>query len=114
MQTDKGTESEFKNKDFQNFLKSKKIYFFTTENPETKASIVERFQRSLKSRMWKYFTHHRTLRYLDVFSKLVNTYNHSYHRSIKRAPVSVTDQNEAKVSDFFFFFFFFFWKQEIE
>ena len=55
--------------------------------------------------MWKYFTHHRTLRYLDVFSKLVNAYNHLYHRSIKRAPVSVTDQNEAKVSEFFFFFF---------
>ena len=52
--------------------------------------------------MWKYFTHHRTLRYLDVFSKLVNAYNHSYHRSIKRAPVSVTVQNEAKVSEILF------------
>ena len=60
LQTNKGTE--FKNKDFQNFLKSRKIHIFTTENPETKASIVERFQRTLKSRMWKYFTHHRTLR----------------------------------------------------
>ena len=52
--------------------------------------------------MWKYFTHHRTLRYLDVLSKLVNAYNHSYHRSIKRAPVSVTVQNEAKVSEILF------------
>ena len=100
LQTDKGTE--FKNKDFQNFLKSKKIHFFTTENPETKASIVERFQRTLKSGMWIYFTHHRTLRYLDVLSKLVNPYNHSYHRSIKRAPVSVTVQNEAKISEILF------------
>ena len=52
--------------------------------------------------MWKYFTHHRTLRYLDVLSKLVNAYNHLYHRSIKRAPVSVTVQNEAKVSEILF------------
>ena len=44
LQKDKGTE--FKNKEFQNFLKTKKIHFFTTENPETKASIVERFQRT--------------------------------------------------------------------
>ena len=100
LQTDKGTE--FKNKDFQNFLKSKKIHFFTTENPETKASIVARFQRTLKSRMWKYFTHHLTLRYLDILSKLVNAYNHSYHRSIKHAPVSVTVQNETKVSEILF------------
>ena len=88
LQTDKGTE--FKNKEFQNFLKTKKIHFFTTENPETKASIVERFQRTLKTRMWKYFTHHRTLRYEDILPKLVHGYNHAYHRSIECAPVSVT------------------------
>ena len=41
LQTDKGTE--FKNKLFQQYLKKNKIRFFTTENPETKASIVERF-----------------------------------------------------------------------
>ena len=100
LQTDKGTE--FKNKHFQTFLKSKKIHFFTTENPETKASIVERFQRTLKSRMWKYFTHHRTLRYVDILSKLVEGYNHAYHRSIKRAPVSVTPKNEPQVSEILF------------
>lgn len=97
LQSDKGTE--FKNKNFQNFLKSKKIHFFTTENPETKASIVERFQRTLKSRMWKYFTHHRTLRYIDVLPKLVHGYNHAYHRSIKCAPASVTSKNEVVVSE---------------
>ena len=100
LQTDKGTE--FKNRDFQGFLKSKKIHFFTTENPETKASIVERFQRTLKSRMWKYFTHNRTLRYVDVLPKLVEVYNHAYHRSIKRAPVSVTKENEPQVSEILF------------
>ena len=88
LQTDKGTE--FKNKEFQNFLKTKKVHFFTTENPETKASIVERFQRTLKTRMWKYFTHHRTLRYVDILPKLLHGYNHAYRRSIKCAPVSVT------------------------
>ena len=77
LQTDK--ETEFKNKEFQNFLKTKKIHFFTTENSETKASIVERFQRTLKTRMWKYFTHHCTLRYVDILPKLIHGYNHAYH-----------------------------------
>ena len=86
-----------------NFIEIKeKIHFFTTENPETKASIVERFQRTLKSCMWKYFTHHRTLRYVDILSKLVEGYNHAYHRSIKRAPVSVTPKNEPQVSEILF------------
>ena len=77
---DKGTE--FRNKEFQNFLKTKKIHFLTTENPETKASIVKRFQRNLKTQKWKYFTDHRTLRYVDILPKLVLGYNHAYLRSI--------------------------------
>ena len=97
LQTDKG--KEFKNTHFQTFLKSRGIHFFTTENPETKASIVERFQRTLKTRMWKFFTHRRTLRYVDVLQMFVHGYNNAYHRSIKRAPASVNVHNEALVSE---------------
>ena len=87
-QTDKGTE--FLNQAFQKELKKRDIHFFTTENPETKASIVERFQRTLKERMWKYFTHQHTLKYIDVLPHLVQSYNQSYHRSIGRAHQEVT------------------------
>jgi hypothetical protein len=95
LQTDKGTE--FLNKKFQAFLRARSIHFFTTENPETKASIVERFQRTLKGRMWKYFYRRKTLKYVDVLSKLLEAYNESHHRSIGRAPVSVTAENETSV-----------------
>ena len=47
-QTDKGTE--FLNRNFQSFLKEKNIHSFTT-NSELKASVVERFNRTLKTRM---------------------------------------------------------------
>jgi hypothetical protein len=40
------------NRKFQTFLKKHNIRFFTTQN-ETKASIVERFNRTLKTKMWK-------------------------------------------------------------
>jgi hypothetical protein len=32
------------------------MHLFTTYNEETKASIVERLNRTLKTKMWKYFT----------------------------------------------------------
>ena len=96
LQTDKGRE--FKNKVFQSFLERKKIHFFTTENPETKASVVERFQRTLKTKMWKYFTHYQTRTYVDVLSSLVDAYNHSFHRSIQMTPSEVTPATESKVS----------------
>ena len=61
--TDKGTE--FINRQFQTFLKKHSIRFFTTYN-ETKASIVERFNRTLKTKMWKYIASFRNLQYVPV------------------------------------------------
>ena len=89
--TDKGTE--FINRQFQAFLKKHSIRFFTTYN-ETKASIVERFNRTLKTKMWKYFTANNTLKYVDILQKLVKSYNHSRHRSIGMRPVDVNKSNE--------------------
>ena len=93
IQSDQGRE--FTNKEFLRAFKF--IHFFTTRNAETKASIVERFQRTLKARMWRYFTRHKTRRYLDILPDLVYAYNHSYHRSIKRAPADVNASNVLQV-----------------
>lgn len=94
LQSDKG--SEFKNRIFQKFLKENDVRFFTTHN-ETKASVVERFNRTLKTKMWRYFTHKRTYRYVDVLDQLLHSYNHTYHSSIKRAPTDVNLSNESDV-----------------
>ena len=48
LQNDKGTE--FLKRNFQSFLKEKNIHFFTT-NSELKASVVERFNHTLKTHM---------------------------------------------------------------
>ena len=69
LQTDKGTE--FLNRNFQSFLKEKSIHFFTT-NSELKASVVERFNRTLKTRMWKYFTAKNTRVYIDILQDIVH------------------------------------------
>ena len=95
MQTDKG--KEFLNRQLQDFYKQKGILHFTTHNEETKACIVERFNRTLKTRMWKYFTKYQTLRYLDVVQHLVDSYNASYHRSIGMSPTEVNVINQEKV-----------------
>lgn len=88
--------SEFVNKKFQDLLKKENIGFYHTFN-ETKASVVERFNRTLKQRMYRYFTWKGTLKYLDVLPKLMESYNNSYHRSIRRTPASVNTNNEKDV-----------------
>ena len=66
LQTDKGTE--FRNRIFQHFLKEVGVDFFVTHNEDIKASIVERFNRTLKERLWRYFTRNNTLRYVEALS----------------------------------------------
>lgn len=95
VQTDQGTE--FLNRSFQQLLKEHGIHFFNTFNEETKASVIERLHRTIKGRMWRYFTHNNTYHYLDVLQDLVHSYNHTYHRSIKTTPASVTPENAQKV-----------------
>ena len=92
--TDQGTE--FFNKHFKALLKDEDIGLYNTYN-ETKASVVERLIRTLKTRMWRYFTAKKTMRYIDVLPDLVYSYNHSVHRSIKMKPTDVTADNEKQV-----------------
>ena len=62
-----------------------------------KASIVERVIRTFKTKMWRYFTAKKTMRYLDMLPDLVYSYNHSEHRSIGRQPALVNSENEDEV-----------------
>ena len=96
LQTDQGTE--LLNRVFQKFLCENNIDFFTV-NSGLKASVVERFNRTFKNKMYKYFTAKNTLTYIDVLPKLVKSYNNTYHRSIKMKPSQVNKANEAKVWD---------------
>src|SRR6266568_2007344 len=61
LQTDKGTE--FLNSTFQRLLEENEIKFYTSQNEDIKCAVVERFNRTLKSRMFCYFTHKNTSRY---------------------------------------------------
>ena len=95
LQSDKGTE--FLNSSFQQMLQRRNIHFYTSENEDIKASVVERFNRTLKSKMYRYFTHNNTWRYVDVLQQLVDSYNATQHRSIGMAPNEVDASNEGLV-----------------
>jgi hypothetical protein len=95
LQTDKG--SEFRNATFQNMLKKYGIHWYTSENDDIKAAVVERFNRTLKERIYRYFTYKNTNRYLDALPNLLKSYNASWHRSIGMAPSEVSSQNEQQV-----------------
>ena len=94
LQTDKGTE--FYNAPLRQYWAKMGIRHFSTSG-DAKAGLVERFNRTLKSRMYRYFTAANTLKYLDHLPALVRGYNHSFHRSIQKAPADVNQKNEKEV-----------------
>lgn len=91
LQTDKG--KEFVARPVQKFLEENDIRFRVARNPDIKAAVVERFNRTLKERMWRYFTHKNTKRYIDVLQNIVTAYNHTLHSSIGMQPAVVTREN---------------------
>jgi len=95
VQSDKGTE--FLNSTFQAMLNRHDIKFYTSENEDLKAAVVERFNRTLKEKMFRYFTYKNTRRYVDVLSDLLHSYNNTRHQSIGMAPLQVNEDNENVV-----------------
>ena len=88
--TDKGRE--FFNKDVRDL-----VYLYATENEE-KSSIAERWIRTMKEKMFKYFTDYKTNRYIDVLPDLVEDYYNTVHSSTKLTPVEASkEENKLKV-----------------
>jgi len=94
IQTDKG--KEFFNSKVRNLFKAKGIHHFASES-EFKAAVVERFNRTLKTKLWHYFTAKSTNRFLEVLPDILHSYNHTVHRSIGMKPADVTSKDELKI-----------------
>ena len=91
LQTDRGLE--FNNWHVRKLTKDMLVNHYYAHNERIKCSVVERFQRTLMSKIHKYFTAKGTNRFIGVLNKFVNAYNNSVHRTIKMTP------NEARVAD---------------
>ena len=94
VQTDAGVE--FTNRAFKYNLKKENIHFYVNFS-ENKAAAVERFNSTLKSLMWRYFTHNNTYSYVDVLQELVSGYNASPHNGVGMTPIEVNDSNQLKI-----------------
>ena len=81
---------EFDNRWLKQYLKSVNVGIFYTFN-ETKAAYAERVIRTLKTVMYRYFTHNQTYKYDDQLQDFVKDYNNRPHRSLnEKTPVEIT------------------------
>lgn len=91
IQFDEGVE--FLNKDVKALLGSHDITYFTTHS-KRKASIVERYNRTIKTKILKLFEHKGNHIWVDNLKDIVENYNTTVNRSIAEKPVDVTEDNK--------------------
>ena len=95
LRTDKG--KEFYNKHMKDLLQKHNITLYLTENEE-KSFVCERWNRAIRTKMWKQFTVQGNTVYLDTLPKILNQYNNTKHSSIKMTPVEASKKkNESTV-----------------
>ena len=94
IQFDEG--KEFYNVGVKTLLKEHDVEYFSSRS-EKKAAIVERFNRTLKTMMWKYFYAESTENWFDVLDELVENYNNTNHSAIHMKPKDVDEKNENEV-----------------
>ena len=80
---DKGRE--FYNKEVSALLKKNNIEIYSTNNDE-KCSVVERWNRTIKTQLWRYFSANGTQKYTNIIQPLMDKYNSTKHRSIGMTP----------------------------
>ena len=64
---------------------------------QMKSGVAERVIRSIKQRMYKYFTHKNTFHYLDVIDQIVLNYNKTVHSTTKYKPIDVNSKNSDAI-----------------
>lgn len=83
---------------FGKLLKEEGIKHITTApyTPESNGK-VERFNKTIKNVLFKYFKSNDTYKWVSILPKLVKNYNNTYHSIIKTEPSNVKESNKKKV-----------------
>ena len=80
--SDSGTEFRGSTK---SYLDKLNITQYTLHGP-SKCGMVERVQKTIKAKVYRYLYAHNTKRYIDILPVIIDTYNNTFHRIIKTTP----------------------------
>ena len=87
---------EYVNKYVSELLAEYNIHSYHIKS-RLKASSAERVNRTIKEKLWKYFTKTGRERWVDILEDITENYNKTYHRTIKMAPDEVNWDNRETV-----------------
>lgn len=94
LQTDQG--KEYFNVNFKKLMQKYNINHYNTYSHK-KAAIAERVIRTLKERLFKYFSLNGTYNWLDILPTIVNEYNTRKHSTTNMRPIDVVKNTKITV-----------------
>lgn len=87
---------EFYNSQFQALMTKHNVVMYSTYSV-VKASIAERFNRSIKSKMFKKFSLNGNYKWVLMLPSLVSEYNNTVHSKIKMKPNQVDEEKAEEL-----------------
>jgi hypothetical protein len=88
---------EFVNKELRDFFEQNDILKHEASSSVIKAALAERAIRNLKQRLYRYFNHNKTLKWIEVLPEIVDAINHSVSRVHGMRPIDVNFKNATQV-----------------
>jgi hypothetical protein len=88
---------EFQAKKMLDYFLKKQIIKHVMYSPDLHAGVVERANRTIKDRLYRYFTQNKTVRWLDIVDNIVNAINNSVNRTIGITPNQVNAENAQSI-----------------
>ena len=73
---------------------NKKKKQFIARNTEVKASVVERWNRTIKEQIYKYIFCNKTNRFINILNNIIDNYNSTIHSRTKFKQIDVNKENE--------------------
>lgn len=84
---------------FKTFLANENVSLYATGS-EIGVSVVERFNRTLKTWMWKEFTKNNNKKWIELLPTLIQKYNSKIHKTIGMTPIeAIKDKNSNLVDE---------------
>ena len=92
---DEGTE--FNNREFIKFCDENEIQLYFIKNDSHKLGIINRFHRTIKDKLTKYFIANDTVKWIDVIEKIIYNYNLTINKGIGIEPYKVNNFIEHEI-----------------
>ena len=92
---DDGTE--FNNREFIKYCDDNEIQLYFIKNDSHKLGIINRFHRTIKNKLTKYFISNDTVKWIDVIDKIIYNYNHTINKGIGIEPYKVNNFIEHEI-----------------